>query len=553
MASPLGLYEPRCIVFSDIRGDFRLLLTLLSQILRVAEFRKDDQRWHWTCSNTVLICLGNFLDRFEPRGMNRLTISTQKAIEDESRILETFIQLEAPNDQGNALVVLSGDHELGNLLGLDGYEYYQMAQPQEDVDRRLRKDFVEQYVWPFVQRHGILAGWGCPGGTVYASHGSLTRKWFQRHQIKSLQDLNRKWRHWMETKNKSQLMKFVEPDSPIMSSEMALKPQVWREFDEEFIVQLLGEDPNPRFVQSTMIPVQRMHFYSYDTRLVTPSFDAKPMGTPTILASRNVDAIDQIYLLNNCMADTFCMYDDADRQPQGLEFSLKINNMGEALFFKVKALVMRYDEYQIYLKELPYGSCAPSAEYSRTSKTTALSPEEMVAIRPALSEGTMDVINQGSAHIENVGIVILSHDMKHMFLIEDLRGKWTIPRGPRKPDENDWDAMIRVLKESANLSGVDFLRGGSITDFEGSSRIWLKRTHRSLHTDGKVGAKWVALDDILTTDLNRKTKIMLCVFARNQLLPPLRGFQYECPSWLKEDDPDLRQRVLPWWKLDQSK
>lgn len=544
------LDEPRCVVFSDIRGDYRLLLTLLSQLARVARFNTQTRQWEWTATNTVVVCLGNYTNRFEPRGVNRLTISTSAAIQDELRILETFFQLEQPNDQGNAMVVLAGNHELSNLLDLPGYEYYQMARPQEADDRKLRQAFVEESLRPFVQRHGLVAGWGRAGGTVYFSHGSLTRHWLQRMNVQSLEDLNRKWRTWVTHQQTNQLSRCADADSPLLSSEMALKPQIWREFDQEYVIKLMGEDPNPRFVQSTLIPVQRLHFYSYDTNLREPQFDEKllPGQRPTMLVSRNFDAVDEIYFIHNAMADTFCMYEDVDRQPQALQFNLKLNNRGEALYLKVKPVVMGFEEYQLYLRELPYGSCAvpPVLTHQPPGLLPPLTPEEQVALRPSLSEGTMEVLNAGISHVEHVGIVILSHDATRIFMVlePDHPDRWMIPWGRRQSDENDWDAMLRVLRETADLTSVEFVRGGTISDFEGTTRIWFKKTLQSLHS-GK--GQWIKLDDLLTTPLSRHIKTMLCVLARNHLLPPLKNWHEQCPAWLKADPPGSSRRVPQWW------
>jgi len=548
--------EPRCVVLSDLRGDYRLLLTLLSQLARVAKFHPDTRQWEWTAANTVVICLGNYTNRFEPRGINRLTISTHDAIQDELRIMETFFQLEQPNDQGNALVVLAGNHELANVLDLPGYEYYQMARPQEVEDRRLRQTFIRESLRPFVQRHGVVAGWGRPGGTIYFSHGSLNRKWLQRMKVDSLEDLNRKWSHWLATNQTNQLSRWADADSPLFSSDMALKPQIWREFDQEWVVKLLGEDPNPRFVQSTLIPVQRLHFYSFDTNLKEPQFDSpKRRGErPTMLVSRNFDAVDQLYFVHNAMADTFCMYEDVDRQPQALEFRLKLNNLGEALYLTVQPIVMGFEEYQIYLRELPYGSCAkpPELTHSPPGILPPFTPEEQVALRPSLSEGTIEVLNAGFSHVEKVGLVVLSHDLSRIFLVlhPDHPDQWMIPLGTRRSDENDWVAMRRVLKETAGLDTIEFVRGGTISDYEGSTRVWFKRTLQSLPSPR---GQWVKLDDLLTCKLTRPIKTMLCVFSRNQLLPELKNFHEECPSWLKTKDPELHlHQTQPWWLVRES-
>jgi hypothetical protein len=541
--------QPRCVVFSDIRGDFRLLSTLLSQITKVAEMDAKTRKWRWLATNTVVVCLGNYTNRFEPDSVNRHILTTETAIADEQRILDVFSQLEAPNDMKNAVVVLAGNHELSNLIDLPGYEYCQMADPQDINDRESRKEFADKSLRPFIQRHGILAGWGGVGGTVYFSHGSINRKWMKRMQVVSIQDLNRKWSLWIDKFQTNRLVQMADSDSPLMSSYMAVKPQLWREEDFEYVVQLLGDDPNPRFVISTMIPIQRMQFETFDTNLKLPTFDSGRAEQGTMLAYRNSDGIDDIYLINNAMADTFCIYEDVDRQPQALEFHLAMSSTREVLYLSVEPLVMQLDEYRVYLNEIPYYMCKPDEELKRipVELIPSLTPEELIAMRPSLWDGTTNIVNAGMSHVEYVGIVIFSHDMSHLLLIRN-GDEWTIPFGRRESEanESDWNALLRVIRVSTGIDNISFEKRGTVTDFEGSTRIWFKRSLQSLHSTEVSELKWVSLDKVLEQPMVRHVKTMLCVFSRNELIPRLPGFEDKCPSWLKIDNIN-RVRRKPWW------
>ena len=492
--------HPTCFVISDIRGDFRLLYTLLVQIANVAKLT--NKKWSWTATNTTVVVLGNFTDRFDAKGLNRLRMTTSQAIVDETRILDAFIQLEKQQkEQDNHFVVLMGDHELGNLLNWDSYVFYQMVNPAKEKDREERKLFVENSLKPFCEHHGVIAGWGQPGGEVYFSHGSLNKSWFTRLGFNSIQQVNQQWQQWLKSNSTLHIKHFGADDSPVMSCTQAIRPQSWRDSDEEFITHLLGPEPSPRFVQSTTIPVQRLLDETQDVRLRPISFDRNKLKTPpAMLVSRNFDAVEQFYFINNLMPDTYCIYDDVDRQPQVLKIELTLNNQSEALFVDVTPLVMSEVEYRVYLKELPFGSCGSSLPYTKIK----LTEEEFVQIKPALKE--LGLTNSDKMdQIKKVGIFILSFDRSRLFMYQNSRNKWTVPMGDRHSNETDWEAMKRIMKEQINVDRpIPFDEtNAKMIDYDVSTRLWIKPTVASLHADGKVYVQWIELKKITQYDVDQ--------------------------------------------------
>jgi hypothetical protein len=542
----------RCITFADVRGDFRLLFTLLTQIMEVAKL--ENGHWQWTTTDTTIVCLGNFVDRFGQKGFNRLLMNTQRAIQDEVRIIETFKELAVAADRdnkGNAVVVLMGDHELGNLLHWEHYQKYQMAKPQDEADQNVRAEFIETILKPFALTHGLVARWGMPGGTVYFSHAGLDLEWFKRFKPKSIPDLNQQWQRWLRQNNFARLSHFVDDNSPVLSPRMAIQPQLWREYDEETILKVLGEDPNPKFVQAG-IPIQIMKQQSWDPYLRVPRCDDVKWEVPTMLASRSPDGVDQIYFIHNAMADVFCMYDDSDRKPQALQFELHVNGNDQALYLSCKILVMGDDEYRIYLDERPFGSCAVTAGQITDQAEIKLSEDEIASMHPVIDEEIVVTMEQQTQHVKYVGLILFSRDFKNVFLMKERKtNKWTLPLGKAKTGISAWQAMKHMVAVQSGMKQLKFMSGGSVTDFEGDTRVWLKRTRQALefHPNEHFSeGRWVAYDGLMEEVLSRKTKLLLCVLMRENMLWMSRGFQ-ECPEWLTQE-PVPKSHEGTWWEKD---
>jgi ADP-ribose pyrophosphatase YjhB (NUDIX family) len=537
---------PRCISFADIRGDFKLLFTLLTQIFQVAKI--ENQKWEWTTTDTTLVCLGNFTDRYSRKGYNRLTISTDSAIQDQIRIIETFKQLQEGSkseNKNNNMVVLMGDHELGNILEWSHYEIYQMVDAESTLEQEQHIEFVKTILKPFCAQHGVVASWGLPGASVYFSHGSLDKDWFVKLRPNSLKDLNRTWQRWLRNNNFLRLQHFAEPNSPIMSTRMAMQPQLWREYDEETILRVLGSDPNPRFVQAG-IPVQILKNETWDPYMRIPRCTSMKGEIPTMLTSRNADGMDQIYFLHNAMADVFCSYDEDDRRPQGLQFDLIMNNNEAALYLECKVLMMSEDEYKIYLSERPLNSCsAPATELD--PEEIKLSDDELLHFRPMIDTVTLSSLQKETDHITKVALILFSDDMKQVYVLEHTLdpSKWSIPRGDRNVGESDWEALRRIVKEQTGIENLKFLDGGEFFDHQ-NMRVWVKQTRQAVTFQPNrfyQRGEWINYQHIWTDKhifLDRETKEIFHTMLRVGLIPPISETDPEEGEW----DKQLRK-----WKL----
>lgn len=539
---------PKCIAFADIRGDFKLLFTLLTQVFEVAKI--ENGKWQWTVSDTTVVCLGNFTDRFSKKGYNRLTLTTDFAMQDQIRIISTFEELQAASkleNKNNNIVVLMGDHELGNIFKWSHYEIYQMADPANTQDQEQHIEFVNNYLKPFCAQHGIAASWGLPGATVYFSHGSLDKDWFFKLRPDSLIDLNRKWQRWLKHNNFIRLAPFASPNSPIMSTRMAMEPQLWRENDEETILRVLGTDPNPRFIQAG-IPIQVLQHETWDPYMRTPKCTKHPKGsTPAMLVSRNADGVDQIYFLHNAMADVFCSYDEEDRRPQGLQFELIMNNSGSALYLQCKSLTMSEDEYRIYLGERPLTSCSAPIE-QLDPEDIKLSEDELFHYRPMIDNETLSSIAKETDHIKEVALVLFSDDMKQIYVLQHVLTptQWAIPRGTRYSGESDWESLERVVREQTGINHLNFMDGGEFVDHF-QTRVWIKQTRQAMtfHPNSLFqSGTWIDYQHIWTDKhifLDRPTKLTLKMLLQSNSIPPVEEAD---PESIDEWDKKLEK-----WKL----
>lgn len=533
---------PQCIAFADIRGDFKLLFTLLTQIFQVAKI--EQQKWTWTVKDTTLVCLGNFTDRFSKKGYNRLNLTTEFAIQDQIRIIETFQQLADSGkdaNQNNNMVVLMGDHELGNLMNWSEYNIFQMADPSAEKDQKQHREFVETVLQPFCVQQGLVASWGLPDMTVYFSHGSLERDWFYKVRPDSLIDLNRKWQRWLKQNNLLRLAPFAASNSPIMSNKMAVNPQIWRDTDEEDILKILGIDPNARFVQAGM-PVQILSHETWDPYM--RRWPLKHKESALMLVSHSPDYLEQMYFIHNAMADVFCTYEAEDRRPQGLRFRLVMNNNGSALYLEANALSMSTEEYIVYMSERPEFSCkAPG---------TLLSPEEIKLTDDEtlyLKGYSKDPSLKKIEHITEIGLVLFSADLKQLYVVQQWENPthWSIPHGRRYPEETDWETLRRLEKEQFGLKdGLKFLDGGGFYD-QDKTRIWLKQTRQNIDfqpNQAYQNGMWIEYNQLGSDKyifLDRPARSMIQFLANHKHIPPLikesdssNDYQRKFDDWLKQ-------------------
>lgn len=538
---------PRCIVFSDIRGDYRLLFTLLTQVTRVAKFEKG--KWLWNVKDTTVICLGNFTDRYGDVGYNRLLIPTHAAINEEEKIINAFVQLE--NDPTNRIVVLMGDHELGNLLRWPEYDMYQMAKPENVIDRDAREAFINDTLKPFCLKHGLIASWGVPGGTVCFSRGGLERSWLKTY--KSIRELNRAWQRALKTNDWIQLKKLGAATSPILSTKPSIKPQLWHQQDEDAVIAFLGDDPKPKFVQS-VVPIQILESETWDPNIKS--------NERTILTSMDASGTDQIYFVHNCMADVFCQYQPDQRQPQALQFELKINNFGEALLVDTKLLRMQEDDFILYQNEIAHFTC------EKPQSEPDMIPDEVLArLAPSMEDALSPATEDSATHIKKVGLLLFAVDMKSVLLLKHepsgstKYGFWNIPMGHVGHKESLWTSLARHVRHQTGLPAIHSQWKGGTVDYRDNYRVWIRQVKsKDEMYINSAKAEWVPYDRIFSNRVNHVTGNLLCFLAKHRFIPYTPGMQTFCPMWARPatslpvpniesknwDDVDWDEQIRKW-------
>jgi hypothetical protein len=233
--------------FSDIRGNFEVLVKLLTVVMKVATF--ESNTWLWIAQDTTVVCLGNFVDRFTNADND---ILTKTAITNEIKIVKCFISLQQQatiRGNNSQFVVLVGKHEMGSIHDLKEYRKFQVANPgnAEEIYSRQQK-FVRPYLIPFVQNEGkIVVSWA----NFVLMHGGLETNWVKRHKFTSVHDINDRWERYHSSRNRSPLQKiFMEPDSIIHSRKMSLNPEAWYENDRAKATLLISVISNPKFIIS---------------------------------------------------------------------------------------------------------------------------------------------------------------------------------------------------------------------------------------------------------------------------------------------------------------
>lgn len=558
--------RPKLVVFSDIRGDFRLLLALLTQVAKVAEYK--DDHWTWSVQDTTVVCTGNYINRFAEKGYNRLTVSTADAVADQRRILHAFRSLHQHPDRQkfrNSIIVLAGDQELGALLMRGDYDLYAMAQPDNIHDQDLYRVFVEEELVPFCASQGVMVGWGGEGVMTYASRGTLEREWLKSSRFESLKSMNRYWQQMLRTQQLNRLRVFAEPNSPLFSTKLSLQPHTWRDEDEEFVTQWLGADVNPRFLLS-VTPIQILQRESLDLRLRAPHCEpvkpdsllqniqdpANRLLQPTVLLSPGNDATDQVYHIHNCMADVFCQFPTDGRQPHTMEFSLVRNRHNDPLYTTCRNQQMNDLSYSYYVSQRAYSVCLPP-EHLLPLKDIKLSDADLVQMQPFLDDAIVLASDVNAPEIKQVGMLLFAEDMRSVLMLKhpiSAMGDeyFDFPVGPRVISEHVWPTMTHVLRQRTNIEHPQQSWPGVTVDYQTHFRLWLRKlhSHSSVHVDHEV-AHWVPVTKLYTMSLTPSTLGVLCALARTGYLPKFQGFQQKCPAWATRNP--IPESKLPerWW------
>jgi len=568
------LIRPKCVVFSDIRGDLRLFVSLLSQVTKVAALDENNE-WKWNVRDTTLVCLGNFTNRYERIGYNRLMIPTGVAINEQIRILRSFRQLEEnarmQPELHNHVVVLMGNHELANVLNWSDYEMYQMAEPDNKRDQKEFYEFVESELKPFCYDHGLIAGWGLYGATIYFSRGGLEKDWFETNRIKSIQDLNKQWKNWWQTNNYIRFRCLSQSNSPILSTKMSLTPSIWRQNDRDEIVQKLGDDSYPKFVQ-TVIPIQKITELTWDLLLRAP-FCEHPVVQPhdrlsqkqlnlshqTMLASVDARGNDEIYFIHNCMADTFCSFPPEDRQPQALGFEIIRDASEKALYMKCKMMRMSDAEYATYLVETRRTRYCPPPLHWLTPQEIVFTDAEQFEIRQDVVETVTYADNDNLSEIRYAGIILFGHHMKSVLLLNhshELKGEsteyWDIPIAKHlDTDNNIWKTVEKTLQQQTGFGISDPYWKGITVDYRQHTRLWIRRVHSNddMSINNQL-ANWIDYEKLWSQKLSYVSQLCFCLLMKAKMIPEVRGYEKRCPMWVTAEDRDpMMKRIRPrgWW------
>ncbi len=305
-------------VFSDIHGDFDALVHLLTNVIKVADFK--DNIWKWKATNTTVVCLGDFIDRY--RVKNEYEVSTETAIDAEIKIITCFKTLQSQVNNTCAFIVLLGNHCIKNILLDPDYFQFGVQHPNDPLELKMRKLFIREHLLEFAETCGIICQWS----DIIMCHGGLEADWLKRHKFSSIEQINKRFKQILQSYREDRLQIFIEPDSILMSRKMALQPDEWRQIDKPQIIQLFGPILNPIFVvgHTTVSDINRTSLSQY----YSPQCSSKQ---PTsILASRDYFNKDDMYFVDIAMSHGFyppnaTEKDKINQRPQALYFELTSN------------------------------------------------------------------------------------------------------------------------------------------------------------------------------------------------------------------------------------
>jgi hypothetical protein len=305
-------------VFSDIHGDFDALVHLLTNVIKVADFKQGI--WKWKATNTTVVCLGDFIDRY--RVKNEYELSTQEAIDAEIKIITCFKALQSQVTDNCAFIVLLGNHCVMNILQDPEFFQYGIKNPNDPLELKLRKLFIREHLLGFAETCGIICQWS----DIIMCHGGLEFSWLQRHKFTSIEQINKRFKQILQSYRQDRLEIFVESDSILMSRKMALQPDEWRQMDKPQIIQMFGPIVNPKFVvgHTTVSDINRSSLSEY----YPPQCDKKQPSS--ILASRDYFGQDDMYFVDVAMSRGFyppnaTEKDKIYQRPQALCFELTSN------------------------------------------------------------------------------------------------------------------------------------------------------------------------------------------------------------------------------------
>jgi hypothetical protein len=515
----------RCFSFSDIRGDYNLLFSLLTQVMKVAKLN-EDQKWEWTVTNTVVVCLGNFVDRFaKDSSFNRLRISTAQAIDDEIRILTTFeslIQNARVQNNNNALVVLVGDHEMGNILNSKVYLNYAVTHSTNQHAIQLRSKFIDDFLKPFVIQYcGLIARWGKYSETYYFTSGGLELDWLKRFGFKTVQKMNQGFRTAVKHNDMNHLLMLNEPESIIYSRKMSHRTEQWISEDKHELVARLSEpeqedlmstnNANPKFVLGG-VPIQQLGSLVSSQKCK----HAKYIKTWT-----NYRGDDEMYFINNGAADVFCTFVEKSRVPQSLMLTLVFNDSYYPLYVKCKAATLTDEEYFRFLASRPHSECVSEGKemvFADDIKTVEVLQENKPIKHKAHQEVYLVMLRASGKDMLMTRVTPNTNDM-------GLIGGYT------PNNMNMWPSLKQWYQKQTGFQIPIFHNDNEVKFIDLTKDVRVYYATVIIDPEVLPGTKWVQWND-MPAYANELARNVVCVLMHKHLISYDEEYVNNCPSWL---------------------
>jgi hypothetical protein len=297
--------------------------------MKVATF--ENSVWLWKATNTTVVCLGDFVDFY--RVANGLEVSTRAAIDQEIKIITCFRSLQAQASEAannSAFIVLLGNHELANILLLPDFWPFSIQNPDSEVERRMRINFIREHLLDFADSCGLIVRWG----DVFMCHGGLEAGWLHRHKFQSVEHINKRFRSMLRDKREDRLKIFMEHDSLLVSRKIAFRTDEWRQTDKPEIGLILGPVVNPKFVVGHTAVSQILETQSFSAPQCSSDKD-----NTSILASKDYFGNDDVFFIDVSMSRGFLPrnaseWDKHAQRPQALRFELTTDEEMNELFME---------------------------------------------------------------------------------------------------------------------------------------------------------------------------------------------------------------------------
>ena len=200
----------RIIAIGDLHGDYNLMLESLQiakvirkkmiggSVVKRIKNNKEKDVWEWCGGKTVVVQVGDQLDRCRPTNLKCNHPNATKDDESDIKVLKFMTKLhKKAKKHGGAVYSLLGNHELMNVEGNMNYVSYEGLQEFGGEDGRIEafKPGNEYAIHLACHRQSALI----IGSTIFV-HAGVTKKWAIDNEIIKKEDfekLNKKIRDWL--------------------------------------------------------------------------------------------------------------------------------------------------------------------------------------------------------------------------------------------------------------------------------------------------------------------------------------------------------------------